>query len=478
MASMNRRTALFIAVLAVTGIGAAPQVERYDLGQRLRKMEQAWEAATAENRAKAVVPLKTAVPLFFANKNPEAAQVLDESRFVLEGRSELTPGERWANALLLRPAARLVDPADGPLPIRVAPCYRTSEKAPANVRLSFSTEGPNCRIELGDFDVGALPTEGIIEVAKLPSGDHVIRARASVEGKPIAQYGFGLSVAQDWKRRLESVRKAIEQYSNGESRPGNDCGSGRALIDTIDRLVQGELPETDYPAARLLGEVECIVRSAATNCRFYGPQRPGQFWLNLPQRHAEVRLFVPEGLQKDRPVPLVIAMHGAGGSENMFFDTYGDGATLRMCQKRGWLLVGTRAGGLFDGAPPVERIVDELAERFPIDRSRVYLMGHSMGATHVLDVVQASPGKFAAVVALGGGGRVRDPASVKGVPIFVACGSEDFALSAAKVLARILEKAEARVTFKEYPAIEHVVIVQAAIHDVFAFFESAERKGK
>src|SRR5205814_1911300 len=152
------------------------------------------------------------------------------------------------------------------------------------------------------------------------------------------------------------------------------------------------------------------------------------------------------------PVPVVVAMHGAGGSENMFFDTYGDGATVRMCKERGWMLVGTRAGGILDGAPPVGAIVDELAKRYPIDRRRVYVIGHSMGAAHALEAVQKYPGSFAAVAALGGGASVRQAAAVKDLPVFIACGSEDFALSAAKNLARTLEKAGAKATFKEYPA--------------------------
>jgi predicted esterase len=469
--------AWIVGVAIATASSARAQVERYDLGQRLRKMEQAWDAATPENRTKAVEPLKKAVPLFFANKNPEAAAVLDETRFQLEGRGDLGPEERWANSLYLRPAARIVDPAaDGSLSIRILPCYAVKSAVPRHARIAFEAAVPAGKIELGDLAVDTLPARGTLDAGKLPPGDHMIFARVLIDGRPLAAYSFGLSVAPAWKERLEKIRKSFESQSlAGGNAIADDCGSARALLDTIDSLARGALPETDYPATRLLCEAENVFAAAAANRAYYGPSQPGQFWLNLPIRHAEIRLFVPEGLQKDRPVPLVVAMHGAGGSENMFFDTYGDGATVKMCKERGWLMVGTRAAGLFDGAPPVGQIVDALAERFPVDRQRVFVMGHSMGATHAMAVVQASPGKFAAAAALGGGGSVRNGEAVKGLPVFVACGSDDFALSGAKSLWRALEKAQAKVTFKEYAAIEHVVIVQAAIKELFEFFEAAGR---
>ena len=51
-----------------------------------------------------------------------------------------------------------------------------------------------------------------------------------------------------------------------------------------------------------------------------------------------VRVQVPRDMKKGQSVPLVLALHGAGGSENMFFDGYGDGKVARLCAERGWLL--------------------------------------------------------------------------------------------------------------------------------------------
>ena len=112
-----------------------------------------------------------------------------------------------------------------------------------------------------------------------------------------------------------------------------ESNTANGLLGLLQSFAARDVPETDtrWPGCSTKRR-KSPRRTRKTN-RSTRPDRPGQFWLNLPFPNGEVRIFVPEGLSKDRPVPVVVAMHGAGGSENMFFDTYGDGATLRQCQE-------------------------------------------------------------------------------------------------------------------------------------------------
>jgi predicted esterase len=462
-----------IAVAAIAFLLPSPlfaQVDRYDLGRRLRAMELAWEAATPENRKTALAPLKKVVALFFANRNAEAAEVLDQSRFLLEGRKNPSPAERWANSLVVRGVDRLLDPAKDKLTIIVRRAYDVNDAMPANTRVRLSINGNAERKLLHDFPISSLPMLCMIGVSKFPPGDHVVTAEILVDAKSLAKYEFGISVQSDWQARLDRLRAAIGEQS---TTPTTARKTLQALVETVTNISRRVGIETDLPAARFLCEGDELCRAIAAGESFYGPRRAGEFWLTLATASGEapVRLFVPEGLKPDKPVPLVVAMHGAGGSENMFFDVYGHGGTMRACKDRGWLMVATRAVGLFGAPPPVADIVDELAKMYPIDPNRVFVLGHSMGAAHTVAALQASPGRFAAAAALGGGGNVRNADTVKGLPIYVACGSEDFALSGAKSLCRNLETAGAKVTFKEYPAVEHVVIVQACLREMFAFFD-------
>ena len=115
------------------------------------------------------------------------------------------------------------------------------------------------------------------------------------------------------------------------------------------------------------------------------------------------------------------------------------------------------------------------AKRYPIDPKRVYLVGHSMGAGHAVQLAQQDPGRYAAVAALGGGGRITKPDALKSVPFFVGCGKLDAALPKAQALHKALEEAGCPVTFKEYDDVEHLLVVREAAADVFKFFDQAAK---
>jgi predicted esterase len=134
-------------------------------------------------------------------------------------------------------------------------------------------------------------------------------------------------------------------------------------------------------------------------------------------------------------------------------------------------MLAPRAGGAFAGPPPVIAIVDELSKRYPIDPKRVFLVGHSMGASHALAIAQQSPERLAGVAMLGGAGAARKPESLAKLPVFIGCGQSDFALSAARALGDKLEKAGVeRLRVREYPDVEHLTIVREAISDMFLFW--------
>jgi predicted esterase len=94
--------------------------------------------------------------------------------------------------------------------------------------------------------------------------------------------------------------------------------------------------------------------------------------MDLPTRQ-----FCPEG---DGPFPLIVALHGAGGDENMFFDAYGDGTIARLAFDRNVALVSPPTIPFSLSPKLFERFLDEVARDMPIDRSRVLVVGHSMGA--------------------------------------------------------------------------------------------------
>jgi predicted peptidase len=125
--------------------------------------------------------------------------------------------------------------------------------------------------------------------------------------------------------------------------------------------------------------------------------------------------------------------------------------------------------------------IAELAKVFPeIDTNQVFVVGHSMGAAEAIREANATPGKFAALAALGGGGSpkpAKDQAEAfKKLPFYVGVGENDFGTAQAEALSKSLKKQGAEnITFKRYPGIEHMIIVQEALPEVFQFFEGVQK---
>jgi predicted esterase len=474
---MHRRWLTLMVGWLMTG-SAPAQVERYDVGRKLIAFEEAWDRQTEPSARKRAVPgLKAAMAAFFGNRLGEAGRHLDEAGYALEAPEAVPPERRWADSLAVRPARRLVDTAGGSCGMTLARLYAPTSPAPAELTVRFALVrpgGPEPKWS-AEAPVGDLPLEGAVQWAAAAEGDYVALSEVRSAGQPVRTHRAVISLVKDLDARLAGLRAAVGGL------PERDLTAEqltlRAHVRLLSALARGASPENDFPAARLLNEAEALARLEDRG-RFFDSTRPGQYWLTLPtaKANAVVRLEVPEHPPGAKPVPLVVALHGAGGTENWFFECYGHGEIVRQCRQRGWAIAATRSEGFF-GAPPVADIVDQLAQRYAIDRARVFLVGHSMGAGQVVALAGSAPDKWAGVVPLAGGGRLVRSDGLRKLPFFVACGTEDFLIRGARALVQSLRDADAeRLTAKEYPDIEHITIVQVALPDVFRWFDEIARR--
>ena len=414
--------------------------------------------------------LKKATPLFFFGQLSEAARQLDLARTALESDKEPDAARRWAESLAFRPEARLFDASVEAVPFTLDALYEATAEMPEKARVRLTWCAADGKPLDGEppavLDVKTLPLRDKTPRKNPAAGDHLWRCEVLSGDRVLARREQTLSFASHLDGRLEKLRKEVGDPA--DKRADTDRETARMLTDLLTRLHDKETPETNYPAARLLDEAE----AAADGKPVYGRARPGQFWLKLALEKGPpfARLLAPEAAAKGRPLPLVIALHGAGGSENLFFDGYGDGAIVKLCERRGWLLVALR-GGLAPG------LIDEIDRLYPVDRKRVFLIGHSMGASQAVAAASRSPETFEAVAALSGGGPVRPSDALKSVPFFVAAGAEDFGLIGSRGLRDDLQKAGIKkLIYHELPDVEHLLSVQATLKDVFAFFDEAAKE--
>ena len=455
---------------------AFAQAERYELGRRLKLLEHEWEAhPAADARKRAIADLPKVTKQFFSFQFGEAGRTLDTARFALLAKEAPAPDRLFMESIFFSPNARLVDAKTEKLTLLFQQFYKPESALPEQlqVELQWPNEKP--------FAVKIVKFPMKVEVSlPKPMGDAtdiplslIVRA-----GKHETKHSVLISRIANIEARIAKL-KAIAKETQA---PTIESATLNDRADLLTQLLNGQALETDYPAAKLLLEAEAIAK-AGLNKNYFTSEKPGQFWFSVPNGKTEqtaCRIFVPKNLDTKKPVPVVFALHGAGGSENLFFEGYGAGQIVKECEKRGWLLVATRSplGFGFGSGPPVLNIVEVLKERYPIDTKNILLVGHSMGAGHVISSLNMFPNRFAAAAMLGGGGSVRKAEAFEKLPIFVGVGSEDFALSAAKTLKKALTDAQANLTYREYAGIEHMVIVREALPDVFAMFDTLMKPKK
>lgn len=465
---MTRAIVFSLALISLVPSAGSAQPDRYDTGKRLVAFERAWDAQPDPVARKRTLPyLKQAMATFFSGRLSDAGRLLDSARHALASAEPLPPELADAFSLNVRPASRLVDPADKTLSIQITRHYKPADTAAEPLTLHVQVIANGKTLPEVRRTIKLVPESFELPIAEWPEGDHAVRWQVLRGDRVLTEGEFLVSSVAKCGDRLAKLREAIEQLPDeGQS---TETRTLRLLGNTLSKLAQGSTFETDYPAARLVAQAEQLAKVPAGTPFFEG-RGAGQHWLCLDtaRKPAIVRLNLPE-IPEGKKVPLVVALHGAGGSENMFFDAYGHGAVVREAARRGWIVVATRTE--FFGSPPVDAVVDELARRYPIDTARVFLVGHSMGAGQAMALAQQFPDRWAGVAALGGGGRAGKPDAFKQVPLFVGVGTEDFAIGGARALVKSVQPVGGTLVVKEYPDIEHIVIVQVALPEVFAWFE-------
>jgi predicted esterase len=127
---------------------------------------------------------------------------------------------------------------------------------------------------------------------------------------------------------------------------------------------------------------------------------------------------LPPGAEEK--IPLVIALHGAGGDENLFFEGYGAGLLSRLADRHCFLAVAPHTVPFSTRPEVFDALVETLARDFPIDPDRVLVLGHSMGAMAAAIVARARRDCVAAVCLIAG----RPIGGLKGLPstLYIAGG--------------------------------------------------------
>jgi len=179
----------------------------------------------------------------------------------------------------------------------------------------------------------------------------------------------------------------------------------RSLLSRAE--TPGSLESMLFNARFLRTELIAEYRNARDGMNPYTNHR-GDIWRPyfIAEQPAPMRLFCPE--HREPPAagwPLVIALHGAGGNEHMFMAAYGAGRIKHLAETHNFIVVSPLNSPLAAQPMVFDALVESIALDYPIDRTRVHLIGHSMGAGVALAWSKMRHEQVAASALIAGVGR-------------------------------------------------------------------------
>lgn len=238
--------------------------------------------------------------------------------------------------------------------------------------------------------------------------------------------------------------------------------------------------------------------------------RKRHYWFREAGEIMPYRIYVPENWNGRSKLPLMMMLHGGGGNEDTSMD-WGDGQLPKLAEQHGYVVVsplGYRPLGAYGnpmmlpavfGNPTREgravgderrrrmlelsekdvmNVLELVAGEYDVDRSRIYLAGHSMGSGGTWHLGAKYAETWAALAPLSGPFVYEDYPfeRIKKMPIFYTEGTGATpSLEGSRVLARYLKDKGFNAVYMEVDG-THGSMVGMVLPKVFEFFNQHHRK--
>lgn len=173
-------------------------------------------------------------------------------------------------------------------------------------------------------------------------------------------------------------------------------------------------------------------------------------------------LFVPASVKEANPAPVLVLLHGSGRNGLSLVEKWKE-----LAGREGIILAGPDAANSSgwslpgDGPDFLHDLVESLKSKYPVNPRRVYLFGHSAGATFALYMSLFESEYFAATAIHAGALNKDDSALIdygkRKIPIAIYVGTKDpfFPLPAVRATRDVLNARGFTVELTEMPGHDH-----------------------
>jgi predicted esterase len=421
-----------------------------------------------------------------------------------------TPQLDYRNSLVLR-SERIVIDSTAPYAMRIEQIYRPSIELSTNIttKVRIRKRVPPARAgaaavpapparELATFDgvsrdLRETPFAVELDLAAVEDGAQVIEAEMFDGTASLGTANLGVFVHKGLDLKLKTLEAAAASVTAGARAdvlfPGDYIRNvNRGRVELVDFNVGAEIARAESVVAESKGGKDPFKGKTGDFERHY--------LLEGANEIMPYRVYVPKGYAAAKATPLVIALHGLGANEDSFFDSYSQ-LPPQLAEKYGFLMaapLGFRRDGfygsnLMGGGDAASRRRSEYSEKdvlevlrlmkaaYNVDESRIYLIGHSMGAIGTWALGAKYPQTWAALVAFSGVGAASLAEGMKSIPHFVVHGDADNTVnvSGSRNMVAALKKLNANVTYLEVAGGSHTDVVVPNLELAFDFLASHKK---
>lgn len=288
------------------------------------------------------------------------------------------------------------------------------------------------------------------------------------------------------------------QGTGGASETGGAGGTGGRAI-SFGTLLD---PQAVMTAAQQLAT--SLSDPSASQWRAKGDQHRSYYFADTDHEEP-YRIYVPTDWDGESELPLVMFLHGAGSDENSYLDQNGQ-QLLALAQEHGYLLVSPRgaqgaygnflrltapfgdepgAAELMAQVTPESELTNQLSEQdvinvlelvlheYPVDRTAMFLAGHSMGSGGTWYLGGKYPEYWRGLAPMSGpfvqvSGYPWE--SVRPLALFVTEGTQAPSLEASRLLRDWLADGGFDAEYEEVDA-DHGGMIPLVLPDVFDHFD-------